>query len=241
MTKQNSLGRARRWCGTAWVLWTDFPVHVIDFEGSVRTGIVEYGVVTLVGGCIESASTGKCRPRRAVPADEARVHGLGGKDLAQWETFETQWERFAGLRRTGVLAAHFSSAEDSMLRSYWAYPRLSPDWLEPGREIAEWGPWIDTGRIAFTNASGGQSAALDEVVNSLGLSEGLSEAAAAFCPDDRCCYHCALYDALACALVMRRLAISDTEGPWTLARLLAASTANPATRERRSQPRLPGF
>ena len=28
--------------------WSSVPIHVIDFEGSARTGVVEFGVATLV-------------------------------------------------------------------------------------------------------------------------------------------------------------------------------------------------
>ena len=38
-------------------LWTEIPIHVVDFEGSLRTGVVEYGVVTLLGGDIINTST----------------------------------------------------------------------------------------------------------------------------------------------------------------------------------------
>ena len=30
--------------------WSSVPIHVVDFEGSARTGVVEFGVATLLGG-----------------------------------------------------------------------------------------------------------------------------------------------------------------------------------------------
>ncbi|RME73386.1 MAG: 3'-5' exonuclease [Verrucomicrobia bacterium] len=222
--------------------WLEQRVHVIDFEGSVRTGVVEYGVVTLRAGRIEGVETAVCRPRRAVPAEEARVHGLGGDAVRAAAGFEAAWPLFAALRETGVLAAHFSSAEESMLRSYWPCPRLSPDWLEPGREVATWGPWIDTGRIAAERVPAGASVALEDLVARFGLGEALAELAGEFCPAERRRFHCALFDALACALLLLEFAGGGgSRAPWSLARLLAASTADKKTREARSQPRLPGF
>ena len=58
------------------VLWTDIPVHVIDFEGSRETGIVEFGVVTLRGGVIADVTTRLCGARGRIGAEDVRVHGL---------------------------------------------------------------------------------------------------------------------------------------------------------------------
>ena len=48
-------------------------------------------------------------------------------------TRELLWERFAGLRATGPLAAHFAPVENSLLRKVWPYPREVPDFARPGR------------------------------------------------------------------------------------------------------------
>ena len=211
------------------VRWTDIPVHVIDFEGSRASGVVEFGVVTLHGGQIVAANTRTCRPRSRLTPDDTRVHGLTEHELARAEPFEAEWTRFAALRASGVLAAHFSGTENALLRATWPCPRLSPDFLHPGREVAEWGPWIDTGRMAAERKIGAASAALGELVVAFGLEERLRAASERWCPQARCRFHCALYDALASALLLQRLAC-DVDGPWSLARTLAASTAD---RERR--------
>jgi DNA polymerase-3 subunit epsilon len=218
--------------------WTDVPVHVIDFEGSVRTGIVEYGVVTLAGGVIAAVHTRVCGPTGAIPAHETRVHGLGTAEAAGAAPFAAEWTRFAELRETGVLAAHFSATENALLRAVWAVPRLSPDFLAPGRTVAEWGPWIDTGRLAIERRLGGEGAGLEEVVRALGLATALAEAAEQWCPSARRRFHCAPYDALASALVLLALARDDPgKSWWSLARVLAASTADPQRRQERQQPR----
>lgn len=217
--------------------WTDLPVYVIDFEGSVRTGVVEFGVVTLTGGAIAAVHTRVCRPLAQISSAETRVHGLGDREVDGAEPFAMEWTRFAGFREAGVLAAHFSATENALLRAAWPVPRLSPDFLSPGREIAEWGPWIDTGRLAVEHLPTGASAGLEDVVRHFALDQALAQAAQRWCPEARRRFHCAPFDALACALVLATFARDATGEAWTLARLLAASTANAQQRDERQQAR----
>jgi DNA polymerase-3 subunit epsilon len=216
---------------SAFVLWTEVSVHVIDFEGSLLSGVVEYGVATLVDGSVDRVATRLCRPRGRIRPGEAAVHGLADADVAQSEPFESEWNLFAGLRETGVFAAHFSATENSLLRSVWPTPRLSPDFLRPDGSGAEWGPWIDTGRMAAGGSVDGQSLRLEEVVRRLGLTASLDAAADAWCPPLRRKFHCALYDALACALVLDRLARDAGGAAWTLRDALAASTGDVRVRD----------
>lgn len=215
--------------------WLDVPVHVIDFEGNARTGVVEFGVVTLREGRIAGVVTRLCRPRSRLAKAEIAVHGLNEATLANSEPFENEWPLFAKLRETGVLAAHFSATEHALLRATWPVPRLSPDFLEPGRETAEWGPWLDTGRLAGERLRDLPSAALEDVVAALRLQPSLDHAAREWCPVDRRRFHCAAFDALASALVLVELAGNDDGEPLSLAQLLAWSTADPARRAARTQ------
>jgi DNA polymerase III epsilon subunit-like protein len=221
------------------VKWTDVPVHVVDFEGSVRSGVVEFGVVTLVGGEIEALHTRICapHPHEQISPAEMRIHRLGPQNVAGAEPFTAEWTRFAGLRETGVLAAHFSATEHALLRTAWPVPRLSPDFLSPGARAAEWGPWIDTGRLAVALLPQGGNARLGPVVQALGLQGALELAADQWCPPARRQFHCAPFDALACALVLQALAKDPNGDRWTLARVLTASTANVERREERQQAR----
>ncbi len=218
--------------------WTDVPVHVIDFEGSVRTGVVEYGVVTLTGGAIAAVHTRICRPAGAIPATETRVHGLGEADVTGAEPFAREWSLFASLRECGVLAAHFSATENTLLRSAWPCPRLSPDFLSPGQMLAEWGPWVDTGRLVVEARATGAGAGLEDVVHAFGLDEQLALAAEQWCPTTRRRFHCAPFDALASTLVLQLLARDETGAAWSLARVLTASTADPRRKDDRRQARL---
>src|SRR5271166_1109229 len=110
--------------------WTEQPVYFVDFEGSLASGVLEYGVATLLGG-------------RVTPED-TQIHGLREASLAGCAPFSADWEVFAGLREKGPLAAHYAGAENSLLRSVWPYPRVSPDFARPGCRVADWGPWIDS-------------------------------------------------------------------------------------------------
>src|SRR4051812_41883379 len=112
--------------------WADTPIHFIDFEGSAASGILEFGVVTLQGGAVVAAHTRLCRATGLVPADDTKVHGLSADGLASEMFFAADWERFAGLRETGPLAAHFASAEHGLLRKVWPYPREVPDFARRG-------------------------------------------------------------------------------------------------------------
>jgi DNA polymerase-3 subunit epsilon len=220
------------------MLWTEVPVHVVDFEGSLNTGVVEFGVATLRGGGVVELATRLCRARRCVPASELAVHGLSDGVLARHEPFEAEWTRFAGLRETGLLGAHFSATEHGLLRAVWPCPRLSPDFARPGQHRAEWGPWVDTGRIAAEVLGPGASLRLEDVVGALGLGAALGDAAQRWCPPERRRFHCAPFDALAAALVAVRLAREPGGEPWSLPRLLTASTADPRRREERQQAEL---
>ncbi len=210
--------------------WTDTPIHFLDFEGNAASGILEFGAVTLRGGEIAETRTRLCRPRGRVAAEDTAVHGLHGEALAGEPPFAEEWEYFATLREAGPLAAHFAHAENHLLKSTWPYSRTAPDFARPGRTTAEWGPWVDTGRLFpqfFPQLGDGK---LDQLVAAAGLQAPLDLLAERHCPAGRRQYHAALYDALAGALLLRALLarpeFADATIPW----LLQMSTLNPGHR-----------
>ena len=211
--------------------WADTPIHFIDFEGSAASGILEFGVVTLAGGEIAAAHTRLCRATGRVAADDTKVHGLTADGLASQDYFASEWERFAGLRATGPLAAHFAPAENSLLRKVWPYPREVPDFARPGRTSSEWGPWIDTGRLYPQLFPQLGSVRLEDLVARHGLQVELENVSRRHCPPERRRYHAALYDALAGALLLlhllRRPELSAATIPW----LLQMSTPDPEKRD----------
>lgn len=211
--------------------WTNTPIHFIDFEGSAASGILEFGVVTLQGGTITTTRTRLCQPRGRVTAEDTAVHGLRAEALAGEAPFREEWDYFCTLRASGPLAAHFAQAEHHLLKSSWAYPQSVPDFARPGKTTVDWGPWIDTGRLypQFHPQLG--AGRLEELIAGCALQPALDQLGSAHCPVDRRHYHCALYDALAGALLLQTLLqrpeISGATIPW----LLQMSTLNADRRD----------
>jgi DNA polymerase III epsilon subunit-like protein len=213
------------------MVWTEQLIHFVDFEGSVASGILEYAVVTICGAEIVETRTRLCRATGHVRAMDAAVHGLDAAAVAGCAPFADDFELFARCRETGPLAAHFANAENTLIKAVWPYPRTSPDFARPGAVLTDWGAWIDTGRLYPQLYPSLASAKLGEVVGAFGLQARLDEVAAARCPAGRRHYHCALYDALAGALLLKRLAEEPALGGQTCAWLLAMSTLDGVKRD----------
>ena len=211
--------------------WIDQPIFFVDFEGSRVSGILEYGVVMLLRGGIVETHTRLCAPTGRVRAEDTAVHGLSEATLAAHRPFAVEWDFFAQLRERGPLAAHYAGVENALLKGVWPYPRSSPDFARPGEWVVDWGPWIDSARLYAQLFPSLDSGRLEAVVSAFGLEPELERAAAAHCPPDRRQYHCALYDALAGALLLARLARDPQLAGLTLLQLLALSTLDPAKRD----------
>ena len=220
--------------------WIEQPVFFIDFEGNGNSGILEYGVATVLGGRIVDAATRLCRATGRIRERDAAVHGLRAERLAGQAPFAADWDYFAGLREQGPFAAHFAGVENALLKSVWPYPRLSPDFARPGAGVAEWGPWIDSARLHAQFQPKAPSGALGTLISACGLQASLDEAAARHCPPDRRRYHAALYDALAGALLLCALAHDPRGAALSLRQLLALSTLDPRRREALTQDELFG-
>jgi DNA polymerase III epsilon subunit-like protein len=213
------------------VRWTVQPIFFIDFEGSLASGILEYGVATLHEGRIVDTRTRLCRATGPVRAEDAAVHGLREADTAAQAPFAADWEYFAGLRARGPLAAHYAQVENSLLKSVWPYPRSSPDFARPGGRVTDWGPWVDTGRLYAQLAPRLPSGKLEDLVTACGLQTSLDAQAASCCPPERRHYHAAMYDALAGAVLLGRLAAEPAAAAKPMAWLLEMSTLNPEKRD----------
>lgn len=212
-------------------MWPEQTIFFVDFEGGASSGILEFGVVTLERGEVTDARTRLCRARGAVRREDTAVHGIAAESVAAEEPFEREWEFFAGLRERGPLAAHYAGTENALLKAVWPYPRRSPDFSRPGQSVIEWGPWIDSARLYahfFPRLASGR---LEDVVQAAGLQRELDALAAAYCPTERRRYHAALYDALAGALLLRRLAQDPQIAELSLRQMLALSTLDAAKRE----------
>ena len=218
--------------------WVDQTIFFVDFEGSQSSGVLEYGVVAVFRGEMVEAHTRLCRAIGRVRAEDTAVHGLSSEMLALHPGFANEWEFFAGLREHGPLAAHYAGVENALLKSVWPYPRSSPDFARPEERVVDWGPWIDTARLYAQFYPTLDSGALESLVRACGLQPELESAAVRFCPNDRCRYHCALYDALAGALLLARLARDPQLASLTTMQLLALSTLDPRKRDALQQTEL---
>lgn len=200
------------------------------------SGILEYGVVSWRAGEIVAARGRLCRATGRVRAEDAAVHGIEADAVAACAPFAEDFEVFATLRGSGPLAAHFANAENTLIKATWPYARTAADFSrEDGAGTAEWGPWIDTGRL-FPQARGaGWPVKLAELVAAEGLQARLDELAAELCAPERRRYHAALYDALAGALLLGRLVETPGWGGKSLRWLIEHSTLDPARREERRQ------
>lgn len=211
--------------------WRAVPIHFVDFEGCLAGGVVEYGVAVLWGGEVIETATRLCRPSGTIRREDSAVHGIGAADVADAVPLADDWERFAGWRQRGPLAAHFAGTENSLLKAAWPYARQSPDFARPGATTNDWGPWLDTGRLLPQLFRGVESARLEDLVTRFALETELAAQAERHCPPGRRRYHAALYDALAAALLLRAaLARPEFEAanlPW----LLELSSLDPARRE----------
>lgn len=216
--------------------WTEVPIHMIDFEGSLATGIIEFGVVTLVGGEVTTTRTRLCGATGRMRPEDVEIHGIAPEMVRGLAPFADEFAYFADLRAWGPFAAHFAQAENTLIKGSWAYTRESPNFGRPGETTSEWGPWIDSGRLYLelygTQAGGGK---LAELIARFGLQEELDWQAGVHCPPERRHYHAALYDALAAALLLSRLGKSEEFSWRSLPWIFQHSTANAEKRDALSQ------
>jgi len=211
------------------------PIHVIDFEGSRESGVLEYGVVTLRDGTIESVRTRLCAATGRIRDQDRRQHGISESQLSGLPPFAEDWDYFAGLRQSGPLCAHSAAVEDGLLRAIWPYARRSPDFGRAGESVLSWGPWLDTLQLYRRLYPDLESHKLADLIERFGLVDALAAQAKQHCPEKRARYHCALYDSLASALLLLRLfaepALKDRSLHWWL----LESTASGPDREARGQ------
>lgn len=154
-------------------------IHIIDFEGNRKHGIVEYGVVTLENFEISN------------------IHYQ-----TNIKNFDTSPEYWLTLRRTGILCAHSAQTEDNLLRYYWASPGIVPAWTDT-TTVVTWGPWIDTKMIYRALFPELPSYELKSLIIHFGLYDELLNISSMHCEPFKKEFHNALFDALAAALLLQ--------------------------------------
>jgi len=218
-------------CKNAPMRWVEQPFFFVDFEGSHAAGILEYGVVTVVGDRVVETNTRLCRAAGRVRAEETAMHGLREKNLVEHAPFTDDFDFFAGRRDRGPLAAHYAGVENALLKAVWPYPRRSTDFARPGESLVDWGPWIDTGALYAQLYPRLVSLKLADLIVACGLQAELDVLAATHCPPPRRRYHAALYDALAGALLLTSLAREPWLAELSTAQMLALSALDPEKRD----------
>ncbi len=212
------------------LIWSQLPLHVIDFEGSLKTGIVESGVVTLFGGEIISVRSRLHAPRLSVPTVDTQCHGLRDQDLTGTSPFSDDWDFWADLRNRGLFIAHHAPVESRLLRDTWPRPSAVPAFLSD-ELVADWGPWIDSCRLARAWMPSLGEYKLSLLVQRLKLTDRLNQVAERYCPRDRRRFHCALYDALASALIIRALCCLEGRTHLPLVQLIKDSLSSPESED----------
>ena len=212
--------------------WKSLTVYMLDFEGSPVSGVVEYGVVELSGGTIRSCQTALCQPVGRIGARDREVHGISENQATRHPPFASLYEQFVGYRRSGVLAAHNRHAENTFLKDTWPIPPVVPDWRGRSGTAQEWGPWVDTLSIYRALYPGLDSYGLGELVTLFRCGTRIEGLAEAHCPPGRRRPHCALYDALASAVLLLRLEeTEDLQNRITLEWLLQLSQGRESQQE----------
>lgn len=214
------------------------PIHVIDFEGSHQSGIVEYGVATVVGRRITATYTRICAPVGTISDRDRAQHGINEEMANAAEPFNCEWSLFSKLRNEGPFGAHNVAVEAGLIATVWPYPKCCPNFAEPEVETADWGPWLDTLRLYRQIYPGLQSYGLEALISEFNLQEELDDLSQSFCPPGRQRYHCALYDALASALLLTRLLSEPELEGASLRWLILQSAASTSKRESMGQQEL---
>ena len=120
-----------------------FTVYAVDFEGSLATGILEYGLVGIdsIEG-IFSAETAFCKNRGRISDAEFVQHHISEEQVARYGDFINVVPRFLELRRKGFFCAHNAAFENALLNFYCPVV-LNAYGVALGSQ-AFWGPWLDT-------------------------------------------------------------------------------------------------
>lgn len=211
--------------------WTETALYALDFEGDGRSGVIEWGVAEVSDGAITQTWGGLCQPRGEVGPAQIRVHGLTMERLAGAPPFGAEWEHFSAWRKAGPLAAHNAAFEQRMLSAEWPCPPYVPDFQRPGQQVATWGPWLDTLRLYRRLYPQEVDFSLGVLIERFQLQEKLTQLASKHCPEGRRKPHCALYDALACGLLITRLTPLEGMAERTLAQFLALGSDGHLSRQ----------
>ncbi|WOO42780.1 3'-5' exonuclease [Rubellicoccus peritrichatus] len=217
--------------------WTSLPIHVIDFEGSNDYGVIEYGIAVVQDAKVVECHSGVCEAEDEISQSDSWKHGLRRQDTEGQPNFAKHWELFNALRKRGPFAAHHASVENRLLKRSWPHPSASPSFYGSTDSVTSWGPWIDSRAIYQKVYPDLSEHKLGSLIETFQLQEQLDEMAMEHCPNRRCKYHCALYDALASAQLLIHLGNQGGFEDMTIEWLIEMSASTSVATELR-QPKL---
>ena len=120
-----------------------FTIYAVDFEGSLATGILEYGLVGIDSSDgVFSAEGAFCKNRGRISDAEFAQHHISEERVGRCEDFVDVVPRFAELRAKSFFCAHNAAFENSLLNSYC--PVVLKAYGVASDSQASWGPWLDT-------------------------------------------------------------------------------------------------
>lgn len=180
-------------------------IHIFDFEGNAREGILEYGKISLQNGQLIQPETQFFHHQRPVEifSKKEKIHR---DDIENAPDIQEKFADFQQWRRTGFFAAHGAKTEDSLLRKTWASPGKVPSFLETNFTIS-WGPWIDSERLYRLYFPELSSYKLRDLIQIFQLEIPLRNYVRDICPPNRQEFHCALFDTIATGFLLRELQI----------------------------------
>ena len=76
-------------------------IHIIDFEGSAQTGVLEWGIVSIQGKNLLEAKTRLCGTKCSIDVIDSEQHGITSELVAGCPNFEQDFDLFAQLRKSG--------------------------------------------------------------------------------------------------------------------------------------------
>ena len=199
--------------------WHEHEIHCLDFEGSLRSGIVEYGLVTIKDLAVVGIETRLCRGSGTIPEMETATHHIRNVDIVDASPISDSWELFRDHRASGPFAAHHAGVENGLIKSVWPYPNRCLNFMT-GEQDVDWGPWLDTCALYRTLFPDMESYNLSALIQAFGLETHLNELAVQHCPETRSTYHCAAYDALASGILLIQLEQYEELRGITLPQLL---------------------
>ena len=107
----------------------------------------------------------------------------------------------------------------------------SPNFAKEGEYAATWSPWLDTLQLYRSIYPKLSSYRLSDLIVDFSLQTVLDELAELYCPEKRKQFHCALYDAFASTLLLKRLCTDPELAPVSLHWLFLQSASTSAARD----------